>query len=442
MSINSPTGYSDEGMETALSGSTADFVMPPGNNIITRLDNYYRWVELRERLETWQYARIQESRPGPVITARDSYNRKTEGLNFASQDYLGLSAHPEVINAAGEALLRYGPHSAGSPAAIGQTDLVGQLEDKLSELTGMEHVIIYPTGWAAGFGSITGLMNANDHIIMDALSHSCLVAGAGAVVGKNIYKFPHLRHDAVSQILKEIRAADARNGILVVTEGLFSMNADTPDIKALQEICHEYNASLLVDVAHDLGALGPGGTGQIGIQGMKGKVDLVMGSFSKTFASGGGFLATNSAAVKEYMKMYSGSYIFSNAISPVQTASALHAAGIIISREGEILRDRLYELSSHMRNSFTARSCQCSGIPAALVPVMIGRERKARIIHRLLRQKKLAALIVEFPVVPLGEARIRLQLMATHTIDQINLAVDRISESIEEAEELSQITFR
>ncbi|QJB31117.1 aminotransferase class I/II-fold pyridoxal phosphate-dependent enzyme [Chitinophaga oryzae] len=424
-------GEKNPALENALSKSTADFYVPDGRDVLSRMDAYYSWVKSRVRTNTWQYSRTQTSRPGPVITATDAGGRQMEGVNFASQDYLGLSAHPDVLNAAQEALLRYGPHSAGSPMFMGQTDLVPQLEEKLQELTGMEHVLIFPTGWAAGFSSLTGLVRKNDYIVMDRLAHACLRQGAYAATA-NVFKFDHLDHEDARKILASIRAKDAANGILVVSEGLFSMNADTPDIRRLQEICHEFGARLLMDVAHDLGATGPEGSGQLGIQGMKGRVDLVMGSFSKTFAANGGFIATHSAAVKEYLKMYAGPYLFSNAVSPVQTAAALQGSRIITAPEGAGLRKLSLGNTLHMRARFASNNLPCLGIAAPIVLVPVGGERHARLSHSLLMKKNIAAMIVEYPVVPMSEARIRLQLMSTHTIGQINHAVDHICEVLDE----------
>jgi len=232
------------------------------------------------------------------------------GVNFASQDYLSLSAHSGIKATAKEVIERCGVHSAGSPALVGNTSYSVKLERKIAEFLRMEEVVLYPTGWAAGFGIIKGLVRSADHVVMDMLSHSCLQEGASAATN-NIYQFRHLDNDYCRNILTKIRAKDKENGILVVTEGLFSMDSDTPDLVGLQQLCHEFNATLVVDVAHDLGCLGEDGRGHIGMQNMLGKIDIVMGSFSKTFASNGGFVASKSRAVKEYLGFYSPSCTFS-----------------------------------------------------------------------------------------------------------------------------------
>ena len=228
-------------------------------------------------------------------------------------------------------------HSAGSPALVGNTSYSVALERKIADFLKMEEVVLYPTGWAAGFGVIKGLVRSADHVVMDMLSHSCLQEGANAATN-NIHLFRHLDNDYCRNILTKIRAKDKENGILVVTEGLFSMDSDTPDLAALQALCHEFNATLVVDVAHDLGCLGDDGRGHIGMQNMLGKIDIVMGSFSKTFASNGGFVACKSRAVKEYLRFYSAPATFSNALSPVQAATILKAFEIVDSIEGRALR--------------------------------------------------------------------------------------------------------
>jgi len=418
--------------DLALSRTCVDFAQPVGKNLLKRTEDYNNFVNVRNETETFQFSRTLMTFPGPNAKLFDDHNREIDGINFASQDYLSLGAHPAIQEAAQKALQDFGPHSAGSPMVIGNTTLVHKLEQRLAEMLNMKHVMIFPTGFAAGFGSIIGLVRPQDHIVMDRLSHACLYQGAYASTRK-IHRHPHLNVETAKGLLKEIREKDKRNGILLITEGLFSMDSDSPDLKALQEACHEYDATLFVDVAHDFGATGPDGTGQIGVQKMLGKIDLVMGSFSKTFATNGGFLATNNPAAKQYIKMYGNPYIFSNAISPMQTAVALKSAQIVQSEKGEELRSKLFDVVHTLRNGFHERGTSCLGNPSAIVPVPIGDEKVARIAHRLLQRRNIAAMILEYPVVATGSARFRLQVMASHTKQQASIAVKEITEVIEEA---------
>ncbi len=422
----------DPDEEYALDKNAYDFYRPVGRNLMKRTEEFYGWVEARRRTETWQYSRVLEAAPGNTATITNDLGKRTRGVNFNSQDYLSFNAHPAIREAAMRAMHDYGPHSAGSPMVLGNTKISDELERTLGELLQLEHLTLFSTGWAAGFGSVAGLVRQEDHIVIDRLAHACLQQGARAAT-KNVIRYEHLNVEAVRQHLREIRGRDTRNGILVITDGLFSVDADWPDLVTLQAICHEYDATLLVDVAHDLGAMGPGGTGVLGMQKLLGKVDLVMGAFSKSFASNGGFLASNSPAVKQYVKMFGGSHMFSNALSPVQTAVVLKATQIIRSPEGEALRAKLFEAIHALRDELTRRGLTCMGSPSPIVPLLIGNEKLARISNRLLFDRGVLAFMVEFPVTPTGSSRFRLQVQASHTPEEAREAARIIDESIAES---------
>jgi len=296
----------------------------------------------------------------------------------------------------------------------------------------MNEVALFPTGWAAGYGVIKGLVRSSDHIVMDNLSHTCLQEGAMAAT-RNISMFRHLQVDECREKLRAIRAQDTQNGIMVVTEGLFSMDSDTPDLVALQDLCHEYGATLMVDVAHDLGCLGEDGRGHIGLQNMLGKIDLVMGSFSKTFGSNGGFVACGSRAIKEYLRFYSPPCTFSNALSPVQAAIVMKAFEIIDSAEGRSLRTALMSNILSLRRQLTAADLTVYGDPSAIVCVKMGNEGLARLVGRRLPELGLIANLVEFPAVPKGQARFRMQVMARHTEQNIADAVIRLRTAFDAA---------
>jgi glycine C-acetyltransferase len=363
----------------------------------------------------------------------DDSGNKMRGVNFASQDYLSLSQHSGVKATAKETIERCGVHSAGSPALVGNTSHSVALERKIGNFLKMEEVVLYPTGWAAGFGVIKGLVRSADHVVMDMLSHSCLQEGAHAAT-TNIHLFRHLDNEYCRNILTKIRSKDKENGILVVTEGLFSMDSDTPDLAALQSLCHEFNATLVVDVAHDLGCLGDDGRGHLGIQNMLGKVDLVMGSFSKTFASNGGFVACRSRAVKEYLRFYSAPATFSNALSPVQAATIMKAFEIVDSNEGREQREALMANILSLRHQLGEAGLEYYGDPSAIVCVKMGTEGLARLVSKRLPELGLIANLVEFPAVPKGAARIRMQVMANHTEQNIADAVQVLKTARQQAE--------
>jgi glycine C-acetyltransferase len=197
----------------------------------------------------------------------------------------------------------------------------------------------------------------------------------------------------------------------------------------MQELCRQYDATLMVDVAHDLGALGPGGRGLIGAQNMLGKIDIVMGSFSKTFASNGGFVACRNRALKEYLRFYSPSCTFSNALSPVQAATVLKAFEIVESREGQALRDKLMANVMNLRSQIREAGMDVYGDPSAIVAVKMGSEGLARLVSRRLPDLGLLSNLVEYPAVPKGAARFRMQVMAGHTAENISDAVARMTKA-------------
>jgi 7-keto-8-aminopelargonate synthetase-like enzyme len=425
---------SPEDRARIMTQSMAHFRNPSGPDLLRRTERFYDFMQSRAQFGLWPYSRALEKATGPNTTISDDTTTAREGINFASQDYLGLSRHPSVAAAGIEAMREFGPHSAGSAVLLGNTRLSLELEQHLAGLLQMEHVTLYPTGWAAGYGAIAAFVRPRDYIVIDHLCHACLQQGAGAATPQ-INHFIH--NDAVDlkARLKGIRAKDARNGIMVITEGLFSTDSDMPDLGAFQEACREYGATLLVDVAHDLGAMGSGGGGTLALQGLVGKVDLVMGSFAKTFASNGGFLASQSPAVKQFAKYYGNPHMFSNALSPVQAAIVSQAIRIVRSPEGDELRARLLACVNALRDGFAAQGIACHGAPSPIVLVPFSNDRLARLTARRIAESGVFVNLVEYPAVPVDQARLSLQAMATHEIAQVEQSVLRIVEAQRLAEE-------
>jgi glycine C-acetyltransferase len=417
----------------ALTGSMKDFRELQGTDLMARVSPFYEWQELRRNRHLWPYSKSTQKAPLAVCTALDDSGTKFSGLNFGTQDYLGLSSDPEIKEVAKAIIDEYGVHSAGSSALAGNTKYSLRLEETISEFLNVDHTVLYPTGWAAGYGVIKGLVRPADHVVMDGLAHACLQEGAYSATS-NVYLHGHLNIESARRHLKRIRAKDPKNAILVVTESLFSMDSDTPDLKALQALCNEYDATLLVDVAHDLGSMGPGGRGFIGEQDMLGQIDIVMGSFSKTFGSNGGFVACNSVAVKQYLKFYGSSATFSNALSPVQAATVTKAFEIVQSEKGQHLRSVMLKRTGQMRNALSAARLQCIGNPSPIVPVRVGDEALARLVSRHLPALEVIANLVEYPAVAKGDARLRLQMMPTHSVENVQALASRLRTAIDLAQ--------
>ncbi len=419
----------------ALKRTLAHYALPLGADLLGRTEKMHGWVQNRIEHDVWDFSKTLKNAPLPTVGMTNQKGCFAEGINFASQDYLSLSSHPAIHEAAVKAIRDFGPHSAGSAVLMGNTDLSLTLEKHLADWLQTEHVILFPTGWGAGYGVIKALVRRDDFIVLDELAHACLQDGANAST-RNIVRHSHLNAQAARESIREIRSKNPHSAILVVTEGLFSMDSDSPYIGHLQQSCHEFEATLMVDIAHDLGALGPNGTGALGLQKLLGKVDLVMGAFSKSFASNGGFVATHSPAVKQFIKAFGGSHTFSNAMSPSQTAVVSQAIEIIRSPEGDTLRERVAKVAFALRDELTQCGMSVMGNVSPIVPVLIGAEGVARLAGAIAFKKCVFVNQIEFPGVPPNTARFRMQAMASHSEDQARQAGRFVSEAINEAREL------
>jgi glycine C-acetyltransferase len=422
-----------------LRGSFAEFARPSGPDLMSRTTALLPWIEARRDAHLWPYGRAVSNAPGPVTRAEGDSFQMREGLNFATQDYLSLGSHPAVLEAAEHALRHYGVHSGGSSAIQGRSDSSLALQRELGDALQAEHVVLFSTGWGAAFGAVTALVRPDDHVVMDRLAHASLQTGVAAATS-NVTRIAHLSVDSLRRALVEIRAGDTSNGILVITEGLFSMDSDSPDLRAMQAVCREYQATLLVDVAHDFGSLGPGGTGHIGREGMLGEIDIVMGSFSKTFASNGGFVASRHPGVRSYVEVYGGPHMFSNALSPIQVATVRETLRIVRSPEGDQRRAPLLNAVGVLREALAEYGLECLGDPSAVVPVLIGQTAVARVASGGVLRRGLFAALVEFPAVGIRAARFRMQVQAGHTPDQAREAARLLAESVAEAREALERT--
>ncbi|SFD44886.1 aminotransferase class I/II-fold pyridoxal phosphate-dependent enzyme [Massilia yuzhufengensis] len=416
----------------ALGGNVALFKQPRGQDLLRRSAPLEEWCALRVRNGVWPYGRTLDGPPAPLATVEGDGLAAAQGINFASQDYLSLASHPAVIDAAMRALAECGPHSAGSAVLLGNSRHSNALERALGELLRCQQVVLFPTGWGAAFGAVTALVHGADHVLIDQLAHASLRQGAAAAT-RNVAAYRHLDCDHVRELLAGIRAIDGSGAILVITEGLFSMDADSPDLPLLQYLCREYGATLLVDVAHDLGAMGPGGTGAIGAQGMLGKIDIVMGAFSKTFASNGGFVACSQRSARRQLQLFAGPHMFSNALSPVQAATVLECLRIATGSEGERLRADLMRNAVELRALLLEEGMHCIGAPSPIVPLWTGSEAATRIAGMLLARAQVFVNPMEFPGVPLGAARLRLQLMARHSPAQVRQGARLLASAVRRA---------
>lgn len=416
--------------------SVLDYVNVKGTRPESRYQPFSEWIGRRQQEQTWPYRRVLGAKVSDRVATlnADCRTRSRESINYASQDYLGLVQDPRLNAAAVEAVGRYGVHSSGSPALMGRSRPMLDLAEKLCAVTGRERCVLYPTGWAAGYGVITGLVRRRDVILIDQLAHNCLQAGT--LASRHVHRFQHNDTGEVERLLKQVRADSPQKGVFLIIESLYSMDADSPELTRMLALAREYDAIIILDAAHDFGAMGTYGLGLLEEVAHEVEPDVIMGSFSKTFASNGGFVLC-APAVYDYLCYHSPSHVFSNALSPVQASVVLQAAEIVFSEEGQILRNQLLENILALRQAMTSYGLQVGGGPSPIVPVFVGEERLARYTSRFLTERGLLANLVEFPAVARGAARFRFQVMPGHSAETAQMAARIMAAAVQQAQAFS-----
>ena len=406
-----------------------------GGKLSTRYDPLVDWVDSSSALGLFQFIRFHDTAPNTESSITDFGGNKYKGINVASQDYLGLARHPEIIEAAVKATREGGTHSAGSePMGGGLSDAI-KLEKIIAEYTEHPNVVLFPTGWGAGYGGIKGIVRPNDFILLDALAHDCLQHGANSS-SKNVVPFAHNDLDSLYKRLKKAKSkVDKNSDILVITESLFSMDSDHPNFSRFVEICKEFGATTMVDVAHDLGVLGPDGKGTLAESGVVDQIDYLIGSFSKTYACTGGFFASLDKGSGYAVRGFSGSYTFSNYLVPAQAAAVLKAFEIVTSSEGDLLRTNALKNAQLFKDLLAKGGLHAAGRLSSMIIVPIGKESIARPAYRRCMEKGLITNCIEFPACRRGEARFRFQVTPNHSESELVAAADIAIEAVNWAKE-------
>ena len=405
--------------EYIYNGTATNHLDQDRENLLDRLQPHFDWWDTRAEHDIIPYSKTSNESILAEYQATDRREKPFTELDLASQDYLALASHPEIKKAAKKALDEYGVHSPGSPATMGHMSALVALEATLAEFLEVSDCTVFPTDWAASYRLIRCLVSKTDHIIIDQHAHTSLIEGARNAT-KNIHVFPHRSLTGLERKLKNIRDVNNSTRILVITESLFSMNSDSPDIRSHQELAHKYNATLMVDSAHDLGCIGKNGRGCVESQGMLGKVDLLIGGFSKTFASNGGFVATNHPALKQALRYACNPLTFSNALSPIQASIVLKSIEIISSDEGKKLRKKLLKNSKYLRTLISQEGFDLFGSPSAIIPVLLGNINRSRLMTKHTLENGGIVNLVEYPTVSKNSSRLHLQVMANHTEKQLD----------------------
>lgn len=341
-------------------------------------------------------------------------------LMFGSNSYLGLTNHPSIKEAAKKAIDKYGTGCAGSRFLNGTLDIHIELERRLAAYVGKEAAVLFSTGFQVNLGVISCLLDRNDYLILDEYDHASIIDGSRLSFSRSI-KYAHNDMDDLRKKLSRLPEDAAK---LIVADGIFSMEGDLVNLPEIVKIAEEYGANIMMDDAHSLGVIGLNGSGTASHFGLTDKVDLIMGTFSKSLASLGGFIAGSEETI-EFVKHRARSLMFSASMPPSAVASVIAALDIIESEPERI--DQLWSNTNYAKKLLVEAGFDIGHTDSPIIPVYIRDNDKTFLITNILSNNGIFVNPVVSPAVPSDSSLIRFSLMATHTFGQIEEAVEKLS---------------
>jgi 8-amino-7-oxononanoate synthase len=389
-------------------------------------------LEAAKQADLLPYFRLIESEAGPIMEIEGR-----ETVMLGSNNYLGLTADERVRTAAREALERYGTALTGSRFMNGTTPLHVELERKLADWMGTEDALCFTTGYQVNLGTIGTLLQPGDTVVVDSGDHASILDGC-RLSGARLRPFRHNRLDKLEQMLE--RAAGDGGGVLVVVDGVFSMEGDIAPLPQIVEACERFGARLLVDEAHGVGVLGARGAGACELYGVEDRVDLRMGTFSKSLASCGGFIA-GPADVIEFLKIASRPFMFTASSVPAAVGAALGALEVIRSADGPRLLAKLLDNAAYLHRGLTDLGLEVvepttltdgREVVTPIVPVVVGEDWQAVMLWKALFDAGVYTNVALHPAVPPGGALLRTSLMATHEREHLDRALGVFAEVLAE----------
>ena len=357
----------------------------------------------------------------PIQGSEDTevYINGQKKIMIGSNNYLGLTHHPKILDAANEALYKYGSGCTGSRFLNGTLDLHLELEDKLAKFVKKEAALVFSTGYQTNLGIIAALIGKDDVVFVDKLDHASIIDACRLSFGE-VYKYKHNNMEDLERLVSKY---EHKTGKLIIVDGIFSMEGDIADIPGIAKIAKKHNCKILVDDAHSLGVLGDNGAGTAEYFGMEDDVDLIMGTFSKSFACVGGFVAGDEPVV-HYIKHHARSLMFSASMPPSVVATVSAALDII---EGEPeRRENLWKITNKMLDGLKGLGFDTGPSETPVIPVIIGEIMDTCYFWKALLEAGVYSNAALPPSVPTGTGRLRTSYIATHTEDQMDIVLSTL----------------
>ncbi len=371
-------------------------------------------------LGLYPYFRTIEANEGPVVQIE---GRKI--VMAGSNNYLGLTAHPKVKEAAIKAVEKYGTGCSGSRYLTGTLDLHIELEEKLAKFFNKEALLLFSTGYQTAQGIIPTLVQRGDYVVSDKDNHACIVAGNLMAKGATA-DFVRYKHNDMDDLERVIKKLPAEAGKLIVSDGVFSTGGEIVELERLNKIAKDFGARILIDDAHSVGVIGKGGRGTASEFNLEAEIDMTMGTFSKSFASLGGFVAGDTQVIN-YIKHHSPALIFSASPTPASVASALAALEILKAEPERV--DKLIENSSYMRDGLKKLGFTVIDGRTAIVPVIVGEDGIAFNMWKMLFEAGVFVNVFISPGVPPGRQMMRTSYMATHENEHLDFILEAFKDS-------------
>ena len=385
------------------------------DSLLNKICAEYTLADEVKALGIYPYYRPIESGQDPVVKMAGK-----DVLMFGSNSYLGLSDDPRLKEAAIEAIRKYGTSCSGSRFLNGTLDIHLAVEEKLAALVGKEEAVTYSTGFQVNLGVVSCLGFKDGYIFLDALDHACIIDGSRLSFSR-VLKFPH---NDVEALEKKMQMAPVEAPKLIVVDGVYSMEGDIAPIPQLVELCGKYNASLMIDDAHGLGVMGDHGRGTANHFGLTDKVDLIMGTFSKSFGSLGGFIAGDHEVIN-FLKHNSRSLIFSASMPPANVAAVSRAIDIMLSEPERL--EHLWALTRHAHAEFKARGFDIGHTQSPIIPLFVRDLNKCLTAVKMALDEGVFITPVIPPAVPEDSVIVRFALMATHSFEQLDEGIDKLT---------------